>query len=153
MKKYDKVFNTDTVHLDWEKIYLLPSKGTLHTRLREFQYKILNRILYTNEMLFKMKKFDSPWCYFCGAEQLETSEHFFFYCSKVRVFWDEVTVMLNSQGLLILKTLCLVFLTRQLVTVTVCYLITLYQKVNTLFIVPNLFHGLTYRWLRKWPTS
>ena len=56
MKKYDKAFNTDTVHLDWEKIYLLPSKVTLHTRLREFQYKILNRILYTNEMLFKMKK-------------------------------------------------------------------------------------------------
>ena len=68
MKKYDKVFNTDTVHLDWEKIYLLPSKVTLHTRLREFQFKILNRILYTNEMLFKMKKVDSPWCYFYGKE-------------------------------------------------------------------------------------
>ena len=26
-------------------------------------------------------------------------EHFFFYCSKVRAFWDEVTVMLNSQGI------------------------------------------------------
>ena len=50
MKKYDKAFNTDTDHLDWEKIYLLPSKVTSHTRLREFQYKTLNRILYTNEM-------------------------------------------------------------------------------------------------------
>ena len=61
MKKYDKAFNTDTFHLDWEKIYLLPSKVTLHTRLLEFQNKILNRILYTNEMLFKIKKVDSPW--------------------------------------------------------------------------------------------
>ena len=28
-------------------------------------------------------------------------QHFFFYCSKVRVFWDQVTVMvmLNSQGI------------------------------------------------------
>ena len=54
MKKYDKAFNTDTFHLDWVKIYLLPSKVTLHTRLREFQCKILNRIFYTNEMLFKV---------------------------------------------------------------------------------------------------
>ena len=49
-------------------------------------------------MLFKIKKVDSLWCYFCGAES-ETLEHFFFYCSKVRAFWDEVTVMLNSQGI------------------------------------------------------
>ena len=38
---------------------------------------------------------DSPGCYFCGTE-IETQEHFFFYCSKVLAFWDEVTVMLNS---------------------------------------------------------
>ena len=49
-------------------------------------------------MIFKMKEVDSPWCYFCGTE-LETLEHFFFYCSKVHAFWDEVTVMLNSQGI------------------------------------------------------
>ena len=56
IKKYDKAFDTDTFHLDWEKIYLLLSKVTLHTRLREFQYKTLDRILYTNEMFFKIKK-------------------------------------------------------------------------------------------------
>ena len=32
MKKYDKAFNTDTFHLDWEKTYLLPFKVTLLTR-------------------------------------------------------------------------------------------------------------------------
>ena len=68
MKKYDEAFNTETFHLDWEKMYLLPFKTTLHTKLREFQYKILNRILYTNDMLFKFKKVDSPLCYFCGKE-------------------------------------------------------------------------------------
>ena len=97
-KKYDKAFNTDTSHLDWEKIYLLPFKTTLHTKLREFQYKILNRILYTNDMLFKFKKVDSPLCYFCGKE-LETLEHLFFCCPKVHVFWNEVAVMLNSHGI------------------------------------------------------
>jgi len=40
MKKYNKAFNTDSFRLDWEKIYLLPFKTTLHTKLREFQHKI-----------------------------------------------------------------------------------------------------------------
>ena len=31
--------------VDWEKIYLLPFKTTLDTKLREFQYRTLNRIL------------------------------------------------------------------------------------------------------------
>ena len=30
MKKSDKAFNTDVLYLDWEKIYLLPFKTTLH---------------------------------------------------------------------------------------------------------------------------
>ena len=46
MKKYDKAFNTDTVHLDWKKIYLLPSKVTLHTRLREFNKNSKQNFIY-----------------------------------------------------------------------------------------------------------
>ena len=130
MKKYEEAFNTETFHLDWEKVYLLLFKTTLHTKLREFQYKILNRILYTNEMLFKFKKVDSPLCYFCGKE-LETLEHLFFCCPRVHAFWDEVTDMLHSQGitfksLLILKISFLVFLTHLIMTVTESFLITLY---------------------------
>ena len=37
-------------------------KITLSTNLREFQYKILNKILYNNEKLFKFKKVDSGLC-------------------------------------------------------------------------------------------
>ena len=94
-KKYNKAFNKHTSQLDWEKIYLLPFKTTLDTKLREFQYKILNRILYTNEMLFRFKKVDSPLCDFCENE-LETVEHLFFFCTKVRIFWDDLKAVLNS---------------------------------------------------------
>ena len=55
-KKYEESFKTDEYQLDWKKIYLTPFRATLSTKLREFQYKILNRILYTNDMLFKFKK-------------------------------------------------------------------------------------------------
>ena len=86
--------------VDWEKIYLLPFKTTLDTKLREFQYKILNRILYTNKMLFKFKKVDSPLCGFCEKE-LETIEHLFFHCTKVCMFWDELKVVLSSLNILV----------------------------------------------------
>ena len=39
--------------VDWEKIYSLAFSITLETKLREFQYKILNCIVYTNEKLFR----------------------------------------------------------------------------------------------------
>ena len=94
-KKYTEAFSTHTFQLDWGKIYLLPFKTTLDTKLREFQYKILNRILYTNKMLFKFKKVVSPLCDFCEKE-LETIEHLFFHCRKVSTFWDELKVVLNS---------------------------------------------------------
>ena len=94
-KKYDEAFSMHTSQLDWGKIYLLPFKTTLDTKLREFQYKILNRILYTNKMLFTFKKVDSPLCDFCEKE-LETIEHLFFHCTKVRTFWDDLKVVLNS---------------------------------------------------------
>ena len=44
MKKYNEIFNTKTFELDWERIFSLPFKITLNTKLREFQYKVLHRI-------------------------------------------------------------------------------------------------------------
>ena len=118
-KKTDQTFR-----LDWEKIYLLPFKTTLYTKLREFQYKLLNRIIYTNEMPFKFRKIDSP-CYFCEDEP-ETLDHFFFYCSKVRAFWEEVNLLLNlglglglgCAGRLILEIFYLGFLTQSVIIST-----------------------------------
>ena len=50
-------------------------------------------------MLFKFRKIDSPSCYFCEDEP-EILEHSFFSCSKVRVFWEEVNLLLNSKGMM-----------------------------------------------------
>ena len=88
-KKYEESLNTEESQLEWKKIYLTPIRATLSTKLREFQYKILNRILYTNDMLFKFKKIESPLCYFCEND-IETIEHFLFLCPRVQVFWSEV---------------------------------------------------------------
>ena len=50
--KYEDIFS---VHdLRWEQLYLLPRKATLDSKTREFQYKLLHRIIYTNKILHKM---------------------------------------------------------------------------------------------------
>ena len=58
------------------------------TKLRAFQYKLLNHIVYTNDRLYKFKIVDSPLCAFCNSEN-ESLEHLFL-CKASEVFWKEV---------------------------------------------------------------
>ena len=50
---------------DWKKIYSLPFTVTIETKIREFHYKVLNNIVFTNERLFRWGLSDSPLCTFC----------------------------------------------------------------------------------------
>ena len=75
--------------MDWKKIYLLPHKTTADTRLRVFQYKILNNILYLNKALFKFGKVHSPLCSFCKTED-ETVIHLFHNCHKIKEIWKNL---------------------------------------------------------------
>ena len=51
--RYNEMFHDS--ELVWNKIYSLPFQVALDTYTRDFQYKILNRILFTNSKLFKLK--------------------------------------------------------------------------------------------------
>ena len=61
----------------------------MFTKLRAFQYKLLNHIVYTNDRLYKFKIVDSPLCAFCNSEN-ESLEHLLFFCKASEVFWKEV---------------------------------------------------------------
>ena len=82
--------------IDWKKLYSLAFETTLDTKLREFQYKILNLIIFTNEKLHRFKMVDSPLCAFCNAEE-ESLEHLLYFC-KALTFFLERTVILDSSG-------------------------------------------------------
>ena len=81
-RKYEETF--PTVHLPWQKIYLLPRSVTLDSKTREFQYKFLNRIIYTSKALYKMGIVSSPTCTFCRKSE-ESLEHLFIYCEFSRL--------------------------------------------------------------------
>ena len=57
---------------------------TVDTKLRTFQYKILNNILFVNKMLFKLKEVGLPLCSFCKAKD-ETYIHLFYKCRKTSI--------------------------------------------------------------------
>ena len=75
---YQKKFSNN--NLDWKNIYLLVCIVTKDSKLRAFQFKLLNNVLYLNKMLFKFGKSESPLCSFCNLKN-ETPYHLFYKCS------------------------------------------------------------------------
>ena len=69
--------------LAWKEIYSLPFTVPQDTKTREFQYTLLNNIIFTNEKLFRFKMIDSPLCTFCQTED-ESPEHLFFHCNVTK---------------------------------------------------------------------
>ena len=43
--------------LDWASMYMIPRMVTVESKLRNFQYKVLNNILYLNDRLYKWELF------------------------------------------------------------------------------------------------
>ena len=71
-------------------------KSTKSTRSRMFQYKLVNRFLATNKYLQTIHIKDDDKCTFCKQE-VETLEHMFWYCPKVKSFIAEVKIgMINE---------------------------------------------------------
>ena len=88
--------------VDWKKLYSLAFETTLDTKLREFQYKILNLIIFTNEKLHRFKMIDSPLCAFCNAE-VESLEHLLYFCKSSSFFWKELLSWIAVEANIVLN--------------------------------------------------
>jgi len=71
-----------------------------------FQWKVLHRLIPTGRYLFLRKLRTSDTCTFC---ELSTDNllHFFFYCERARMLWNELAVWLNNDKLVISCSNCL----------------------------------------------
>jgi len=72
---------------------------TTDTKIREFQYKLLNNIVFTNDKLFRFKMIDLPFCAFCQTE-VESLEHLFFHCNVTKTFWNLLSSWLIKQKII-----------------------------------------------------
>ena len=77
-----------------EKVFVRPRISTLDNKLREFQFKLLYKIVYVNRYLYRFQFISSDKCSFCGKEE-ETYRHIFLECEMVRNLWDQCSDSLD----------------------------------------------------------
>ncbi len=97
--KWSHTCDTD----NWEEYYIMAFKATIDTKLRELQFRILNRYIPTNKWLYKRKLIQSETCDFCN-NAIEDIEHLFWYCEKVSDIWLQLKNWLYPH--LMLNNLC-----------------------------------------------
>lgn len=62
-------------------------KLTPSTKIRDFQFRLLHRVIFTNHTLYRWGIVESPRCDFCEIES-ETIEHLFLTCTVTKRFWE-----------------------------------------------------------------
>ena len=70
---------------------------TLDTSVRNFQYKLLTRIILTNKLII-CKIVDSNLCDFCN-NTIETIEHLFYDCHYSQILWNNISKYLNDKNI------------------------------------------------------
>ena len=95
---------------EWAKLYTQTFSYTISTKLRYFQYRVLNRIVTTNVKRSKWDNTVSPKCFFCN-DKAETMLHIFYECkvtTKIREalerwlkYFYNITIQLNPEVILL----------------------------------------------------
>ena len=93
-RKWCEVLNDEID--DWQAGYQIPFQCTKNNKFVVFQYKILNRFLCTNAVLYKCGLKETHLCSFCG-ETKETILHLFWECSVARSLWLELAGTLQTR--------------------------------------------------------
>ena len=96
-KKWEEILALGLDETKWREIFKLPFIVTQNTKLQWLQYRINQRILGTNKLLYKIKVKDNAFCTFCQEDE-ETIEHLFWNCEIVQAFIDEIDSWLLSNG-------------------------------------------------------
>ena len=81
--------------IEWEIVYIQAIKTTLDVKIKNFQYKYLQRIIPTNKLLFKQNISPSNLCGFCSMN-IEDLRHLFWGCCHVQTFWNNMKILLSN---------------------------------------------------------
>ena len=93
--KWEAFFINKT--FDWKTIYINTIHASMDVTLRNFQYKFLMRLTPTNKYLYKCKLSQSNLCDFCNM-YVESTEHLFWECTSIQIFWNRINKHLTDKG-------------------------------------------------------
>ena len=80
----------------WRVTYKICFKAILDNSYIWFQFRLLHKILGTNDYLYKLKIQDSNYCGICGLEE-ETDTHLFMTCKKVLELWNNIETWIQRK--------------------------------------------------------
>ena len=76
----------------WKDILYFKFKRIKDNRIKQFNFRFLHRILPSRDNLYKWKIVNSNQCGTCN--EIETIDHFLFYCKQVKVYWKIISRMI-----------------------------------------------------------
>ena len=94
--KWETVVDDKLDHEDWKAIYKHCFKVIQDNEIIWLQYRIINRILGTKSLLFKIKKSTNNLCRFCKNSP-ETISHVFIQCPIVHNFWQKIKQWVQNE--------------------------------------------------------
>ena len=89
-KKWNEFFDKE---LKWKNIWNNSQKCLVPNKVKDLQWKLLHRIIYTEELLHKMNKSNGK-CHF-RTDYVENIEHLFYDCERSKEFLSLVFAMMN----------------------------------------------------------
>ena len=90
-ERWDSELDLHIDEISWRSAFKICFKFTEDTQYHWFQYRLINRILGTNEYLNKIKISGNDKCRLC-FNNTETILHLFHSCNKTRELLDSLTV-------------------------------------------------------------
>ena len=91
--KWENIIRQTIESNEMKNIFTLPNKITQHKQIQIFQYKIIHRILPTNDLLHKYKIRDNPYCDYC-PNSIDKIEHSLYICPNTLKLWYDVAAWL-----------------------------------------------------------
>ena len=88
---------------EWRKYNKILSE-LKEVKLKDFQFKLNNKILASKSFLFRINKIDNNLCSYCGNNP-ETLMHLFVDCQKVDEFWRALRLWLQRHAKLTIDIL------------------------------------------------
>ena len=89
--KWENIIQQTIESNEMKNIFTLPNKITQHKQI--FQYKIIHRILPTNDLLHTYKIRDNPYCDYC-PNSIDKIEHLLHLCTNTLKLWYDVATWL-----------------------------------------------------------
>ena len=94
LQKWQNTLNISKEH--WLQSFHILRMTTTDTKLRWFQIRVLHHILTTNRSVSKFMTNQSDLCEFCGSHS-ETIQHLLWHCVKVKMFWKDLSTILQKR--------------------------------------------------------